>query len=282
MIIQCENCQAKFSLDDSMIPEQGRKVRCSKCRHVFLAKQPTTMSPRQQMDSMDMRLEEEVDSLAAEEDVPSPSEEGVQNFEPTVKIDLAEQEEASYDEEEDELYVSEPSAHRKANLRPVVTLAVVAIVLALIIWFGWSQRDRLPFLSALSESPTDNLIIDRAQLVGKWEKNGQIFVMMGTVHNRSKKPRAFIKVRGMLMDKNGKTLEETWAYCGNPMQPQDLSSKDPAEIQKQMANRDGLKGENKLVAPNTSVPFTIVFFQRPEGVESFGAEVAEAVIPESS
>ena len=27
MIIQCENCQAKFRLDDSKIPEKGRKVR---------------------------------------------------------------------------------------------------------------------------------------------------------------------------------------------------------------------------------------------------------------
>lgn len=36
MIIQCEQCQTKFRLDDAKIKGRGVKVRCSKCRHVFL------------------------------------------------------------------------------------------------------------------------------------------------------------------------------------------------------------------------------------------------------
>ncbi|MBC8017044.1 MAG: zinc-ribbon domain-containing protein [Verrucomicrobia bacterium] len=35
MIIQCEQCQTKFKLDDSKVPDKGVKVRCAKCRHVF-------------------------------------------------------------------------------------------------------------------------------------------------------------------------------------------------------------------------------------------------------
>ncbi|ABK97664.1 DUF3426 domain-containing protein [Pelobacter propionicus] len=35
MIIQCEQCRTKFRLDDSKIKENGVKVRCAKCRHVF-------------------------------------------------------------------------------------------------------------------------------------------------------------------------------------------------------------------------------------------------------
>jgi len=35
MIIQCDECQAKFKLDDSKISDKGAKVRCSKCKHVF-------------------------------------------------------------------------------------------------------------------------------------------------------------------------------------------------------------------------------------------------------
>jgi predicted Zn finger-like uncharacterized protein len=38
MIIQCEQCQTKFRLDDSKIKENGVKVRCAKCRHVFTVK----------------------------------------------------------------------------------------------------------------------------------------------------------------------------------------------------------------------------------------------------
>lgn len=41
MIIQCEQCKTKFKLDDSKVTEAGVKVRCSKCKHVFLAKKET-------------------------------------------------------------------------------------------------------------------------------------------------------------------------------------------------------------------------------------------------
>ena len=36
MIIQCEQCNTRFRLDDAKIRGRGVKVRCSKCRHVFL------------------------------------------------------------------------------------------------------------------------------------------------------------------------------------------------------------------------------------------------------
>lgn len=35
MIIQCEQCQTKFKLDDSKVSAKGVKVRCARCKHVF-------------------------------------------------------------------------------------------------------------------------------------------------------------------------------------------------------------------------------------------------------
>jgi len=35
MIIQCEQCQTKFKLDDSKVAHKSIKVRCARCRHVF-------------------------------------------------------------------------------------------------------------------------------------------------------------------------------------------------------------------------------------------------------
>lgn len=35
MIIQCEQCQTKFRLDDSKVKDSGIKVRCARCRHTF-------------------------------------------------------------------------------------------------------------------------------------------------------------------------------------------------------------------------------------------------------
>ena len=36
MVVICESCKASFKLDDSRIPADGIKVRCSKCKHVFM------------------------------------------------------------------------------------------------------------------------------------------------------------------------------------------------------------------------------------------------------
>lgn len=37
MIVMCEGCETSFKVDDRMIKPTGSKVRCSKCRHVFVA-----------------------------------------------------------------------------------------------------------------------------------------------------------------------------------------------------------------------------------------------------
>ncbi|MBW2152449.1 MAG: zinc-ribbon domain-containing protein [Deltaproteobacteria bacterium] len=37
MIITCEKCNTSFSLDDSLVKETGSKVRCSICKHIFIA-----------------------------------------------------------------------------------------------------------------------------------------------------------------------------------------------------------------------------------------------------
>ena len=35
MIIQCEQCQTRFKLDDSKVADKSIKVRCARCKHVF-------------------------------------------------------------------------------------------------------------------------------------------------------------------------------------------------------------------------------------------------------
>lgn len=40
MIIQCEKCRTKFRLDESLLRQEGSKVKCSVCKHVFIAYPP--------------------------------------------------------------------------------------------------------------------------------------------------------------------------------------------------------------------------------------------------
>ncbi len=45
MILTCPACGAKFNLDDALMPPSGRKVRCGKCAHVWLAAPPPLPMP---------------------------------------------------------------------------------------------------------------------------------------------------------------------------------------------------------------------------------------------
>lgn len=42
MIVECEQCHAKFGLDESLLKKTGSKVRCSICKHKFIVFPPKT------------------------------------------------------------------------------------------------------------------------------------------------------------------------------------------------------------------------------------------------
>ena len=44
MILTCEKCDTSFSFDENLIKSSGSKVRCSKCRHIFVVVPPTSVA----------------------------------------------------------------------------------------------------------------------------------------------------------------------------------------------------------------------------------------------
>ncbi len=244
-----------------------------------MVQKPTSSAPPEE-ESLDVRLdEEELAQMGQEES--APSSEPQEAFEPTVKIDLSMmQEDLDYVEEEEELPPPPPAKPRR-SLRPVAFVGGVIVLLAVAAVVLW-RLGILPLPGAGTEAPTANLIIDQDRLDGRWEKNAQvsrIFVVKGMVVNRSKRPRAFIKVEAILMDRSGKPVRKTWAYCGNLIPLRDLRTKGKGAIEKYMKKREGERGSNKRVLPGASIPFMAVFFDVPQGVESYGAKVVGAVIP---
>lgn len=47
MVVQCEQCRTRFRLDDSKVGDKGVKVRCSKCRHIFLVRPERVETPEE-------------------------------------------------------------------------------------------------------------------------------------------------------------------------------------------------------------------------------------------
>ncbi len=59
MIVQCEKCESRFNLDESLLKEEGSKVRCSQCRHVFSVRPPSAEEAEPQSPSVLQELGEE-------------------------------------------------------------------------------------------------------------------------------------------------------------------------------------------------------------------------------
>jgi len=65
MIITCKACNASFNLNESLLKPEGSKVRCSKCKEVFIAYPPAPPEEVEKPDEMisDLELEQETEDF---------------------------------------------------------------------------------------------------------------------------------------------------------------------------------------------------------------------------
>ena len=80
MIITCPNCNKKFKIDNSLIPDEGRDLQCGSCNHVWLYK-------INEENSKILKLKEEIDINDIETKVDKNNEEIVENKNPLTKIE---------------------------------------------------------------------------------------------------------------------------------------------------------------------------------------------------
>ena len=80
MIITCPNCNKKFKIDNSLIPNEGRDLQCGSCNHVWLYK-------IEDENSKILKLKEEIDINDIKTKVDKNNEEIVENKNPLTKIE---------------------------------------------------------------------------------------------------------------------------------------------------------------------------------------------------
>ena len=79
MIITCPNCIKKFTIDNSLIPDEGRDLQCGSCNHVWLYK-------IEEENSKIFKLKEEIDSNDIETKVYKNNDKIVENKNSQTKI----------------------------------------------------------------------------------------------------------------------------------------------------------------------------------------------------
>ena len=80
MIITCPNCNKKFKIDNSLIPDEGRDLQCGSCNHVWHYK-------IEEENSKILKLKEEIDINDIETKIDKNNEEIVENKNPLTKIE---------------------------------------------------------------------------------------------------------------------------------------------------------------------------------------------------
>lgn len=84
MIVECPNCKTTYNLDESLVPEGGRKVKCTVCEHRFTVELPSQAAVHDQ-DIEDLfgaaddeggegsQFASALDSLNADDEAPAPA-----------------------------------------------------------------------------------------------------------------------------------------------------------------------------------------------------------------
>ncbi len=311
MIIECENCRTTFNLEESLLDNEGSKVRCSLCRHVFLAYPPEDSASADEFEetvALDApflekdRLEEPEDdgevgfdeflNESLDEDLTAsvPAAEGLEEFGVEESGGEPDEEEIAEDEmgEEDTLIepaemVSVPPARKKSDKSRALIVILIAILLlvggaaALVHWVPQLLPDFLtpvkpPEKTTIADPGTRRLSFKA--VTGsflKAKKAGRLFVIKGVVTNNYPKSRRFILIKGTVLDDKGVVVRKKVAYAGNGLSEKELNQLSLEELGSAMKSR-----KNSEVGPDESIPFTIVFEGLPQNLSEFTVEAVSS------
>jgi predicted Zn finger-like uncharacterized protein len=314
MIVTCDRCSTKYNLEESLVKEGGSKVRCSRCRHVFVAYPPVKPSTLEFDEGMVLAEEEFEETVTL--DTPSfgeakEREDGDREkgdvFSEFMDETLEERKPQMSEAAQDSARTPEPEwqfqgaglgepaaggderrmAGRSVGRRVLVALLVALLVIAggvgaLLIWAPQYLPSSLSkFISQAPEKPLDPGVrqLSFKGVTGAFvdTSNGrQLFVIRGLVSNDYSVARRFILVRGTILNDKGEMVRKQEAYAGNTFTDEELRSVSPADSSMAMKNRPGKNNANVNIPPNGTVPFMILFENLPENLSEFTVEAVSS------
>ena len=298
MIVKCEKCESEFSLNESLLKEEGSTVRCSVCKNVFkvfpqkqeafVLDESFSDSAMEETVALDMPpdiegIEEEPIEEDRRESFDKAFEEAMEEVEEEVLIvpdeELTPEQENADEfraEQTDTPAVTVPSFKKiekgTPNIRLISLLIVLFLIIAsLVVYFYFPDilPDSIYSFKSSKESVADKGI-DRIGWGDKIEgyfaesdKAGELFIISGSVINNYSKNRSYILLKGELLDTEEVSLKNQTAYAGNTISKEQLKEISAEEINNLMKNLAGTNNSNVNIKPGGSVPFMIIFTDLP-------------------
>jgi predicted Zn finger-like uncharacterized protein len=171
MIVTCEKCSTQFAVPDELLKPKGKKVRCSKCAHVWLQ----------------LPLEMVVEPEVIAEITPPPKK---LNYIPKGS--------------------NLPSVHKTRSAGLGLKISFVILVLAAVflkaISNPHSSSDFAFLHNILGMYSTDGLVMDNITAVRQRNENKLEFVIKGLLKNESASAKKVPDIKITLLSKGGNTL----------------------------------------------------------------------------
>ncbi|MCP4681141.1 MAG: DUF3426 domain-containing protein [Desulfobacterales bacterium] len=307
MNIQCENCNTKFNLDETLLKEEGSKVRCSVCKNIFLAYPPEqasfgeeefVFSDQEKVDDIEAGdLESDFDEILEDplgeegklEEISS--EDILDELEGEKMVDISSVEgqgklDDFSDIDEDTEDLSAPKQSPKRKSRPTFLLIILLLLVAGIFSAGFFAPKLVPDWTSFLKPSEEHGVVDNGSLrisfgavAGSFvnsEESRNLYVINGTAINNYPKKRRFIRIRASILDDKGREIRTKQVYAGNTFEEEKIKSMSIEEIDEAMENRFGMGRRNFNVAPGGTIPFMIVFGSLPENLGEFTVEAASS------
>jgi len=307
MIIQCEKCRTKFNVDETALNFEGSKVKCSRCKNIFLVFPPehleneedlTVAFSEEELGTFGQTMEADLEDMDLDDVFEEESMEDIEDIETDYHEDLRGIPEESHVEEaileeEREIAGSEFRTGTEEASKPIIekkknkfqTLLISLVIILLLLGIGYVLAKWFPgvfphfFASSEKQSSetqqTADMGASRLEILTvngffvDSDNAGRLFVIRGKIRNSYDKSRSFILVKASILDDKGKVVREKSAYAGNIFEEEELRKLPLAEISERMKNRLGLAKNNFNIEPGTSVDFEIVFENLPDNLSEF-------------
>lgn len=299
MILQCPRCQTKWSLDDSLLRDEGSLVRCTRCGEEFTAYPPPPV--------MGALPDEPPDLETMPVDVPPPDRSTPQP-DPIDRQDirefLAEEGPASSAESLTEAVAPRPKKVRK---RPRFRLWLILLLVLFIIIGGgvgavlmlknrgvhldrrylgvdlYQTVDR--YLGgregskpAMDSQPTEQTsgaaeVIDTSYRRVDSASAGRLHIISGRIRNLTGEIMSQIRVEGVLLSRQGETVVTRVTYAGGWLDQPTLEKVDRNLLAAALEVWSTSGGPGINIEPDKTAPFMLIFFDVPREAKSYRVEV---------
>ncbi len=275
MIVKCPNCSSTFNLADNLVPEGGRKVKCSVCEHIF-----HVMPASEQAQD----LGDDVAASATATQADGQLDNGSSLGDVDSSFDQESGEESlSFNLDEAPKKKKKKGSKKRLILLLVIFLLIVAGGFAGVYFFAPSllgmgaKVEQAQQAKKPNKDQVKNIFLEGIrQYYVENDKAGRIFVIEGKAVNQFDKPKELVEVEANLYDANNKVLNTVRLMCGNTLSLFQLQVLSRQEIEKALTDEAGIGANNINLQPGQNVPFMVVFFKPPENVSEFRVSVVAA------